>query len=184
MHWCANHKATITNQKYLNIYRTQQSVLRAINLIVFSRCIMYTAAMKKQHVTLTPDDQSALESLLEKGTLPVKTFKRATALLELQRGKTLVAVAATLGVNYNTVARWRDGYHTHGLACLIDAPRPGRPVRIDGYQRAYITALACSDAPHGHARWSVRLLAEKVVEAGVCESLAYSTVGTVLKKTN
>jgi transposase len=140
--------------------------------------------MKKQHLTLTDTDRTTLESLLAKGTLAAKTFKRATALLELDRGKTLAAVAETLHVNYNTVAAWRNSYRTKGLDGLYDAPRPGRPIEIDGNQRAYVTALACSDAPEGYARWNLRLLADKVVEAGVCESLSHTMVGTILKKTN
>jgi putative transposase len=140
--------------------------------------------MKKQHVTLTDADRSTLTDLLAKGSLPAKTFKRATALLELDRGKTLAAVAETLDVDYNTVAAWRTGYHRQGLNCLNDAPRPGRPIRIDGTQRAQITALACSDAPEGHTRWSLRLLADKVVEAGFCETISYKTVGNILKKTS
>ena len=65
-----------------------------------------------------------------------------------------------------------------------DAPRSGRPIEIDGTQRAKITALACSDAPEGHARWSLRLLAEKAVESGLCEHASHSLVADVLKKTN
>jgi putative transposase len=140
--------------------------------------------MKKQHVTLTNTDRATLEALLVKGTLAAKTFKRATALLELDRGKTLQDVATTLGVNYNTIAAWRTGYQTKGLACLDDAPRSGRPITIDGTQRAKITALACSDAPEGHARWSLRLLAEKVVASGFCDAISHTMVGSVLKKTN
>lgn len=139
--------------------------------------------MKKRHITLTDADRTTLELLLAKGTLPVKTFKRATALLELDRGKSLTAVATTLTVNYNTVAAWRDRYHAHGLDGLHDAPRSGRPIVLDGMQRAQITALACSDAPEGHARWSLRLLAEKVVEAGFCDTISHTMVGNVLKKT-
>jgi|SRR5215211_2148858 len=140
--------------------------------------------MHKQHLILTNDDRSTLEALLAKGTLAVKTFKRATALLELDRGKTLAAVATTLDVNYNTVAAWRNGYLTTGLTCLVDAPRSGRPSVIDGTQRAKITALACSDSPEGHARWTLRLLAEKLVEAGVCDEISHTFVGNVLKKTS
>ena len=140
--------------------------------------------MQKQHVTLTDADREALESLLAKGALPARTFKRATALLELDRGKTLTAVATTLDVDYNTVAAWRTNYRAKGLACLHDAPRPGRPIVIDGQQRAQITALACSDAPQGHDRWTLRLLAEKVVEAGFCEAISHTMVGNILKKTN
>lgn len=139
--------------------------------------------MKKQHLTLSDDDRSTLEALLSKGTLSVRKFKRATALLELDRGKTLQDVAATLNVTYTTVGSWRDGYRAAGLSCLDDAPRSGRPTLIDGAQRAKITALACSDAPDGHARWSLRLLAEKVVEAGLCEHVSHTFVADVLKKT-
>jgi putative transposase len=140
--------------------------------------------MKKQHVTLTDEHRERLESLLAKGSLPARTFKRATALLELDRGKTLAAVAVTLDVDDNTVAAWRNGYRDTGLACLHDAPRSGRPIVIDGGQRAKITALACSDAPDGHDRWTLRLLAEKVVESGFCDAISHTTVGTILKKTS
>jgi putative transposase len=140
--------------------------------------------MKKHHLTLSGDDRTTLETLLSKGTLTARKFKRATALLELDRGKTLAEVAATLHVNYNAVASWRDGYKASGLTCLEDAPRSGRPIVIDGTQRAKITALACSEAPEGHARWTLRLLAEKVVEAGVCDHVSHTFVGDMLKKTN
>jgi hypothetical protein len=66
---------------------------------------------------------------------------------------------------------------------LHDAPRSGRPIVIDGVQRAKITALACSDAPEGHDRWTLRLLAEKVVEHGFCDTISHTMVGNVLKKT-
>jgi putative transposase len=140
--------------------------------------------MNKQHITLSDTDRSTLTELLAHGTLSARKFKRATALLELDRGKTLVEVAATLQLNYNTVASWRDTYNATGLSCLDDAPRSGRPVEIDGTARAKITALACSDAPEGYARWSLRLLAEKAVESQLCEHLSHTLVADVLKKTS
>jgi len=140
--------------------------------------------MKKEHVKLTATERAALTSLLAKGSLKAKAFKRATALLELDRGKTLQAVAATLGVDYNTVANWRDNYQAEGLQCLQDKPRSGRPIIIDGKQRAKVTALACSAAPEGHARWGLRLLADKVVELGYCKSISHTQVGNILKKTS
>jgi len=87
-------------------------------------------------------------------------------------------------VSYVTVAAWRDGYQEKGLKCLEDAPRSGRPPKIDGKLRAMITALACSRPPEGHARWSLRLLAEKIVELEYCESISYVQVDKILKKTN
>lgn len=141
-------------------------------------------SMKKEHVKLTPVDQDFLESIISKGTVTAKVFKRATGLLELNRGKTLQVVAQTLGVNYNTVAAWRTSYRRNGLACLQDAPRSGRPINIDGTARAKITALACSDVPDGHAQWSLRLLADKIVELGHVESISHTQVSNVLKKTS
>ena len=140
--------------------------------------------MKKQHLTLTDDDRRELETLLSKGSLKALTFKRATALLELDRGKTLVAVAATLSVTSRVVATWRTRYTSSGLTCLYDAPRSGRPTVFDGLQRAKITALATSTAPEGYARWSLRLLAEKAVESGICDDVSYTFVRDVLKKTS
>lgn len=139
--------------------------------------------MEKQHIQLSADDRATLQQVLSKGHLQVRQFKRATGLLELDRGKTLQAVAETLGVNYNTVATWRDHYQQRGLAALQDQPRCGRPVVFDGAQRAKITALACSAAPAGHARWDLRLLGDKAVELGYCERISHTQVGKILKKT-
>lgn len=139
--------------------------------------------MKKQHITLSETDREVLTMLLKKGQLGVKQYKRATGLLELDRGKSLSAVAATLGVSYVTVSSWRDGYRREGVTVLYDKPRSGRPIEIDGGQRAKITALACSEAPAGHARWDLRLLADKAVELGYCEHLSHTHARAILKKT-
>lgn len=141
--------------------------------------------MKKEHVTLTDEERATLKALLAKGSLKVKTFKRATGLLELDRGQTLQAVAQTLRVNYNTVAEWRDRFAVGGLdSALYDQPRSGRPIEIDGVARAKITALACTPAPQGHARWKLQMLADKAVELKYVEHISDTHVGTLLKKTN
>ena len=141
--------------------------------------------MKKQHLQLPPDEAEKLTALLAKGQLAAKVFKRALALLELDRGHTLSAVADTVGISYPTIIAWRDQYVSEGLeATLYDAPRSGRPPEIDGLARAKITALACTPAPTGHARWKLKLLAEKAVELEYCEHISGTHVGTLLKKTN
>lgn len=124
-----------------------------------------------------------MQSVLAKGKLSAQMFKRATGLRELDRGKTLQAVADTLGGSKDTVAAWRENYKARGLQCLEEAPRSGRPIEIDGIQRAKLTALACSKAPTGHARWSLRLLADKVVELGYGKRISYVQVDKILKKT-
>jgi transposase len=139
--------------------------------------------MLKHHVKLRRKERDYLESLIARGKMSAKMFKRATGLLELERGKTLQAVAETLGVNNDTVAAWREHYQVHGLPCLADAPRAGRPLEIDGGQRAKVTALACSEAPAGHARGSLRLLADKGIELGYGKRISYVQVDKILKKT-
>ena len=145
----------------------------------------HAESVKKEHLKLTDEERATLTALLAKGSLKVRTFKRATGLLELDHGQSLQAVAVTLRVNYNTVAAWRDRYADNGLdGALYDKPRSGRPIEIDGVARAKITALACTPAPEGHARWKLSLLAEKAVELEYCEHISDTHVGTLLKKTN
>ena len=140
--------------------------------------------MKKEHVQLSQENRTYLENLLRKGSLPAKTYKRAMALLELDRGRTFTAVAETVGVTKQTTSTWAQKYKESGLEFLTDKPRPGRPAVIDGLQRAKITALACSDPPEGYERWSLRLLADKAVELEYVEAISYGEVRRILKKTN
>ncbi len=140
--------------------------------------------MKKCQVQLRPSDRDYLENLLRKGQLGVRTYKRATGLLELERGKPVSAVATTLSVSQTTVRAWRDRYEQEGLQMLHDKPRSGRPIEFDGEQRAKITALACSEAPVGHERWDLRLLADKAVELNYCQSISHTQVAKILKKTS
>jgi putative transposase len=138
--------------------------------------------MEKQHIKLSESEQTFLTDLLSKGTLKVQKYKRATALQLLDSGKTLVETMNILQVSYPTLLSWRDKYQSAGLSFLDDKPRIGRPLVIDGLQRAKITALACSETPEGHADWSLRLLADKVVELGYCEHISHNHVGVILKK--
>jgi transposase len=140
--------------------------------------------MKKQHIQLSQTDRDYLEKLVAKGELKAKVYKRAIGLLELGRGKTLSGVAQTLNVTHTTVGHWRDSYNQIGLACLHDQARSGRPIEIDGSQRAKVTALACSQPPVGYGRWTLRLLADKAVELGYSEHLSHTKVSEILKKTS
>ena len=140
--------------------------------------------MKKEHVTLTDEHRTHLQNLIKKGSLPAKTYKRALALLELDRGRTFTEVAEIVGVVIQTVSTWARKYKESGLEFLNDKPRPGRPTVIDGLQRAKITALACSDPPEGYERWSLRLLADKAVELEIVDEISYGEVRLILKKTN
>jgi len=139
--------------------------------------------MRKQHVTLTTAERTFLRNLVKKGALHARMYQRALALLDLDRGQTLTAVAQTSGVSYPSVFSWREKYRAHGLAAALhDQQRSGRPVGIDGRQRAKVTALACSTPPPGRARWTLRLLADKAVELGYCEQLSHTQARRILKK--
>lgn len=140
--------------------------------------------MKKQHLHLQESEREQLEKLLSKGNWNVRVQKRALALLELDKGKTYQAVAHTLNSSYATVQGWSKKYAQEGLSLLKDKPRSGRPIEVLGEDKAKITSLACSDAPEGYGRWSLRLLADKVVELGFVESISHTEVGRILKKTN
>jgi transposase len=140
--------------------------------------------MKKEHVKLSEAHRTHLDNLIKKGSLPATTYKRAIALLELDRGRTFTETAEIVGVTKQTTSTWAKKYKETGLEFLTDKPRPGRPTVIDGLQRASITALACSDPPEGYERWSLRLLADKAVELKLVESISYGEVRLILKKTN
>lgn len=140
--------------------------------------------MKKQHVQLSPTDREYLETLIRKGQLTAKTYRRALGLLELDRGQTYTAVSKTLQVTIPTLSNWAARYAENGLKALNDQPRKGRPMEIDGNQRAKVTAMACSEPPEGYERWNLRLLANKMVELGYCEHISHTEVADILKKTN
>jgi putative transposase len=112
------------------------------------------------------------------------THKRALSLQYLDRGKSYKEVSDLLTVSSNTLIIWATNYRTNGLSFLKDKPRSGRPIKFDGKDRAKITALACSEAPDGHAQWSLRLLADRLVELEMVETISYCSVGLILKKMN
>lgn len=140
--------------------------------------------MAKSHLTLTPEQVSYLTELTTCGTVAVKTYRRARALLALHAGQSYTAVAAQLGVRYATVSDWAKAFAATGLQMLADKPRSGRPLVIQPAERARLTALACSAAPDGRSQWSLRLLAGKSVELGLCARMSASSAHGILKKTS
>ena len=140
--------------------------------------------MNTPHIQLSPTDREYLEALISKGELKAKIYRRALSLLELDRGQTYTAVSKTVKTTIATLSTLADQYRENGLQALYDRPRSGRPIQIDGEQRAKITALACSTPPEGHAEWSLRLLADKAVELDFCEQISHTHVRTILKKTS
>ncbi len=140
--------------------------------------------MKKEHLKPNETDKRYLIEFISKGQVQAGIVRRATARLMLHQGSTIQAAAEILQAGHWTVSIWRNKYLKNGLDFLQDKPRSGRSVEIDGEQRAKITALASSDTPAGRAKWSLRLLADKIVELEFCASVSHTRVGRILKKTN
>lgn len=136
-----------------------------------------------QPVTLT-DELRSIHTLIRRGSTVARSQTRARVLDLLHRQHHPAAIADSLGVSAATVFNIKRRYLTDGLeAALRDKPRSGKPATIDGVARAKITALACSTAPAGHARWTLRLLADTAVELGFCDHISHSSVKQILKKT-
>ena len=140
--------------------------------------------MKKSPITLTEADEIELANFLSKGKQSVRSQKRATALRLLNQGKTYQEVSDSLGITYVTVITWAKKYRANGLVFLEEKPRSGRPIVISGEEIAKITALACTKAPEGFGSWSLRLLADRIVELEILPEISHSKVGQILKKTN
>ncbi len=141
-------------------------------------------ARTAQPIQLTDDDLRSIHTRLSRGSTAARAQTRARVLDLLHRGQHPTAIADTLRLSVATVFNIKRRYLTEGLdAALLDKPRAGKPVTIDGVARAKITALACSSAPDGHARWTLRLLADKAVELGFCDSISHTSVKQILKKT-
>ncbi len=142
-------------------------------------------ARTAQLLKLSTDERSSLTTTLRRGATPARVQTRARILDLLHRGRHPDVIAATLCVSVQTIFNIKRRYLAEGLeAALHDKPRSGQPCRIDGVARAKITALACSAAPQGHARWTLRLLADKSIELGFCDNISHTTIGEVLKKTD
>jgi transposase len=139
--------------------------------------------MKKQYVVQLTDDQRAALDERERGPLTRRQRNRLHALLGADAGETDAAIADAVGVSAGTVANVRKRFAAGGLeAALTEKHRPGAAPLLDGKAEAVVIALACSPAPDGQARWSARLLANRLVELEVVEAVSEDTVLRVLKK--
>jgi transposase len=142
-------------------------------------------AQKTAFIQLTHEERRSLKTLFRSGKGNNRKQTRARILDLLDRNVPPPEIAQTLSCALRTVYNLKQRYEQEGFdSALTDKPRSGRPVQIDGAQRAKITALACSAAPIGHARWTLRLLADKAVELGFIESISHNAVKEILKKTN
>ena len=148
-------------------------------------------ANKKFMVELAPAERVRLKQLISKGKASAKVMLKARILLKVDQGEhgqgwSDERVCEALDTNISMVTRVRAKLVTEGLdAVLTRKQRQTPPIQpiFDGEKQAQLTALACSAPPAGHARWSLRLLADKVVELEIVERAHFNTVGRALKKT-
>ncbi|MGH2415094.1 MAG: helix-turn-helix domain-containing protein [Microcystaceae cyanobacterium] len=141
--------------------------------------------MKKTKIELTPAEIERLESFINSGSAKAREIKHANVLLKLNEGWTQAAIATAFKLTQRTVVRLKQRCLEEGVAAtLVDKPRSGAPKKITGEQKALVVASACSSPPTGHQRWTLRLLADKLVELELIESISHSSVGAILKKTN
>ena len=139
----------------------------------------------KYKVELTESQKRRLGEVAHRGKSPVRTVKRALALLKTDEGQIDDRIAGALSISRRTVVRIRKRFCEDGLeSALNERPRPGQKRKLDERAEAHLVAIACSDPPKGHTRWTLKLLADKVVELDFAESIARETVRLTLKKTN
>lgn len=148
--------------------------------------------MKKRYaVCLTDTEHDELKQLIATGQASARKLTHARILLKADQraqgpGETDDAIARAVEVSQPTVFRVRRHYVEQGLEAALNRRAPTREYqrKLDGAQEAHLIALACETPPKGQARWSLRLLADKLVELEVVEAVSYQTVRRVLKKTS
>jgi transposase len=139
---------------------------------------------KKYLVDVSSDEREELRQLIKRGKHSSRKVTRARILLLAADGQTDEQIVGALATAFATVERTRKRFVEEGLGCLDERPRRGQVPKLTGKQEAHLIAIACSTPPGGRLRWTLRLLAEKVVELGFVSSIARETVRQVLKKTN
>jgi putative transposase len=144
---------------------------------------------KKQHaIKLTPGQRQELERFVARGRKSAREITRARILLLTQDGRRVPEIAQTLGVSrgtiYNIYKRYqRKKARTPLVEVLQEAPRSGRPLKFDSRVEAKATMIACSAPPTGRARWTLHLIADRLVTLGVTDSISHESARQLLKKT-
>ncbi|WP_321431151.1 IS630 family transposase [uncultured Methanolobus sp.] len=145
---------------------------------------------RKYIVTLTEEERNELDSIVSKGKHKSQTYQNALILLNCDEGKyqkekhTNEIISSVLNVSMRKIDRVKKRFVEDGLDLTLHGKENERiyEKKIDGDLEAHIIALSCSDPPHGHSQWSLRLLADKVVELEYIDSISYESIRRVLKK--
>ncbi len=147
--------------------------------------------MAKYKVTLTREERDDLMSIISKGKHTSQRFRNAYVLLNCDEGKfaekaTNAEINKILKVGMRTIDRIKKRFVEEGFDAVLERKPTSREYerKADGDLEARLIALSCSEPPEGHARWSLRLLADHLVELEIVDSISHETVRSVLKKTN
>jgi len=139
---------------------------------------------KLYHINLNDEERQSLLEMTHKGKIKARQMKRAMILLKANEGLTDPQIMAALNVSRPCVERIRKRFVLGGMEkALNEDPRPGQRRKLDGRAEAILIATACSQVPEGHEHWTLRLLAGKMVELEVVDSISYETIRRTLKKT-
>jgi len=149
-------------------------------------------ANKKYVVELSHDERAHLSAMIGKGKCSAQANLKARILLKADQGADGEGLRDTticdaLDTNVRMVERVRETCVTEGLEAVFKRKQRTTPPRqriFDGEAEARLIAVACSKPPEGYARWTIRLLADRVVELGIVETVHHNTIGRTLKKTN
>lgn len=146
---------------------------------------------KRYRVILTEEQREQLERLIASGTAPARLLTHARILLKADQSSTGPGwiddkIAEAVEVSQPTISRVRKQFILEGLEAALNRRAPTREYvrKLDGEQEARLVALSCSKPPDGQARWSLRLLADRLVELEIVEEVSYQTVRRTLKKTS
>lgn len=140
---------------------------------------------KRYRVALTAEERERLESLTRKGTAPVRMVRRAQTLLLAAEERTDEEIVQALRIGVATVERTRRRFVEEGLeASLRERPRPGARPKLGPKEQAFVVALACTKPPEGRDRWTMQLLAERVVELQVVPGITDEAIRRLLKRTS
>jgi|SRR6185369_3773250 putative transposase len=144
-------------------------------------------SQKQNAIKLTSNERQELERFVTCGKKSAREITRARILLLTQDGRQVTEIARILGVSrgtiYNVYKRYkRKKLRTPLVEVLEEEPRSGRPLKLDSRVAAQVTMLACSAPPAGRARWTLHLIADKVVKLGVTDSISHESVRQMLKK--
>ena len=147
--------------------------------------IRITGRKKLYNILLEEGEREELKQNLRRGKSSARSQTRARILLLADEGRDDDEITDILKVSKSTVSRIKKRYCDGGLDfALNEKPRSGAPLKMDGRIEAQLTLLACSDPPEGRSKWTVRLLADKLVEMEVVDSISHMSVQRLLKKMN